>query len=92
MKITKRRVDAVRKVINDNYWIKDRVEILSKRGYTIKRTKVHSGGVGNLSWFPRSVKLQIGAADMFDTAAAVIFEPEASRKVFELNNRTIINV
>jgi len=81
MKLTKKRVAAVRKVVKDYYWIKDRVEILSKRGYTIKKTKVDSGGVGHLSWFPRSVKLQVGSADMFNTAFAVIFEPESSYKI-----------
>lgn len=85
MKATARSVAAVRKVIQDNYWVKDRVNILTKRGYTVKVTKVRSGGIGKLHDFPRSAKLQIGSSDLYNRAFAVIFDPVSMDKAWELN-------
>lgn len=88
MKINRRRVEAIRKVIQENYFIADRVKILTKRGYTIKKTNVGSGGIGKVFDYPRSTKLQIGSADLYGGAYAVIFDPIDHLKAWDLNNKS----
>ena len=88
MKINRRRVEAVRKVIRENYRIADRVLILTKRGYTVKRTRVGWGGVGKIFEYPKSSRLQIGCTDIFGRAYAVYFDPIDDCKAWDLNNKS----
>lgn len=64
------------------------MKILTKRGYTIKKTTVHWGGVGRIYDFPRSSKLQIGCADLFGRAYCVIFDPIDHIRTWDLNNKS----
>ena len=88
MKLTKRRADAIRKVINKHRLIIDRTKELDKRGYNLQLCSflMERSPMGKIHEYKRSCRLQVGTTyGYMKYAWCVIFEPAPSEKISGLN-------
>lgn len=91
MKLTKKRAEAIRKVINENRLIADRVGILDKRGYKLELCSHLMRGraiVGKIHEYKKSCRLQIGSPSGYMRYGwVVMFDPEPWEKINKLNKQ-----
>lgn len=89
MKLTKKRAEAVRKVIGEHRLIQDRARILDKRGYKVIQCPIFMRGrapVGIIHEYKRSCRLQIGSPSGYMKYAwVVVFDPLSMYEIHNLN-------
>jgi hypothetical protein len=88
MKLTKQRAAAIRKVIDNNRLIMDRVRELNKRGYQLIMCSLKYGRapVGKIHEYKHTCRLQVGSPKGYLRYSwMAVFEPAPYEKINELN-------